>query len=294
MKHQGIIQSKQDSTNMNKCVADSNNDEIDDDDFQESASCATLRRLKLQSVIDKKICIDQWQSLQYARKLFQNSQQDLVDKHLFVGRASSSSSPIFNSSTGDDVSSSLISNDSFTSSSSSSSLKSNINNTTDFIPAPQRPKSSASSNGKQQAYGKTLVLSVSPSGSLPLDILDDESCLYALDGNDLMQCKSAFHANKKLFDSSQRIIAIKNASNHTNCDHCNKLLYPIDKIELDFARTTINLHKNCFKCCECKTTLSLDSYNSINSNLYCRAHVKTAALKRPTIGVSKHEHPNYI
>lgn len=39
------------------------------------------------------------------------------------------------------------------------------------------------------------------------------------------------------------------------CSKCKQRLYPMDKLELDFTRTRLNIHRNCFKCHICSTLL---------------------------------------
>lgn len=41
----------------------------------------------------------------------------------------------------------------------------------------------------------------------------------------------------------------------SQCSRCHKRVYPVDKMELDFTRTTLNIHRNCFKCQICSTLL---------------------------------------
>jgi len=40
-----------------------------------------------------------------------------------------------------------------------------------------------------------------------------------------------------------------------HCTRCQQRLYPVDKLELDFTKTTLNIHRNCFRCQVCSSML---------------------------------------
>jgi hypothetical protein len=54
------------------------------------------------------------------------------------------------------------------------------------------------------------------------------------------------------------------------CLACGKTVYPGDRLSVE----KVIYHKTCFRCAECKSTLSLGSYASIDSKFYCKPHFK--------------------
>lgn len=139
-------------------------------------------------------------------------------------------------------------------------------------------------------FRQTLVCSVSPTNQLNesnSDLIAQqqqtinnqtelilEHQLYPMDGEEILQCRAAFRENKriiqeqqeranKMFEQQQELMSYQtNITNDTRfesqvqiCSHCNQRLYPVDKMELDFTRTTLNIHRNCFKCHICSSML---------------------------------------
>eukprot|EP00045_Choanoeca_perplexa_P014084 m.163695 g.163695 ORF g.163695 m.163695 type:complete len:536 (-) comp16559_c0_seq1:1913-3520(-) len=54
------------------------------------------------------------------------------------------------------------------------------------------------------------------------------------------------------------------------CQVCSKAVYHMEKIEADEKI----YHKTCFKCAECKKSLSAGSYAAMNGVVYCKPHFK--------------------
>ena len=54
------------------------------------------------------------------------------------------------------------------------------------------------------------------------------------------------------------------------CSVCEKTVYPLEKIEADGKK----YHKTCFKCEQCKKTLSLGTYAALQGKFYCKPHFK--------------------
>eukprot|EP00004_Rigifila_ramosa_P000894 TRINITY_DN10906_c0_g1_i1.p1 TRINITY_DN10906_c0_g1~~TRINITY_DN10906_c0_g1_i1.p1 ORF type:complete len:298 (+),score=49.33 TRINITY_DN10906_c0_g1_i1:3-896(+) len=54
------------------------------------------------------------------------------------------------------------------------------------------------------------------------------------------------------------------------CDVCLKRVYPLERIQAD-GRV---FHNQCFRCTQCRTALTLGSYASLDSKVYCRPHFK--------------------
>lgn len=160
----------------------------------------------------------------------------------------------------------------------------------DTIKIVRRSGSSASSSNFRQ----TLVCSVSPTSqlggsNLDMSVADTNHPIYPIDGEEIIQCRAAFRENKRLIEEQQErarnILADCSSSNknrasspltggtrnfrlnrtdpsyldrsmkQSKCSRCQLRVYPVDRMELDFTRTTLNIHRNCFKCQICSTLL---------------------------------------
>lgn len=127
-----------------------------------------------------------------------------------------------------------------------------------------------------------------------------------LERDEVDSCRTAFRENKRIIEAKQQQVkkspqtmeevvdgnvtatsllisnkfsqiidqAVK--QNGISCSSCSKRLYPTDKIELDFTRLRLDIHRGCFKCRICSSLLRLETYASIDGQLYCPAHVKCA------------------
>lgn len=54
------------------------------------------------------------------------------------------------------------------------------------------------------------------------------------------------------------------------CSVCEKRLYPMEKMEFSGVR----IHKSCFRCAHCSSSLRLDSYTTSAGKMYCMPHSK--------------------
>lgn len=173
----------------------------------------------------------------------------------------------------------------------------------------RRTGSSASSIN----FRRTLVCSVSPTSQLASSqsdmsaggLADESGALYAIEGDEMRQCRAAFRQNRRLIELAQAEACQQQCQTHSgwhessahapnkpdadgaqlassslanqapgqqqqqpsarwalslnrtasNCSRCQKRLYPVDKMELDFARARLKMHRSCFKCQVCSTLL---------------------------------------
>uniref|UniRef100_A0A6G1SMT9 LIM domain-containing protein D n=2 Tax=Aceria tosichella TaxID=561515 RepID=A0A6G1SMT9_9ACAR len=202
----------------------------------------------------------------------------------------------------------------------------------------------SSSSSSSVNFGRTLVCSVSPTGQFNYSSTnrsnnnnnnldktmniheqahgpnqecdDDDLSYYAINGDEIRHCRTAFRENRRLIERAQSEAlarqretasvdlsrtgsqsTIRTSQSNTTersswadslgrrsrlpvCSRCQQKLYPVDKMELDFTRTTLNIHRNCFKCQVCSTLLRLETYASIDAKLYCPAHVKCVTPSR--------------
>lgn len=130
-------------------------------------------------------------------------------------------------------------------------------------------------------------------------VVDD---LYPMEQDEVASCRLAFRENKRLIEA--RAGCNNNYEHHDNnnslapklptskqiinCSHCQKRLYPLDCMELDFTRTRLNIHKTCFKCQICFTMLRLETYAAIDAKLYCPVHVKNGIQNACCFTNNKH------
>lgn len=119
----------------------------------------------------------------------------------------------------------------------------------------------------------------------------DTSC-YPIDGDEIRQCRAAFRENRRLIEQAQTLArkrlqeqaaetptrgsnrlsrsssqlttatdrshwadSLSRRARLPDCSHCDKKLYPLDRMELDFTRAKLNIHRNCFKCQVCSSLL---------------------------------------
>ncbi|ELU14545.1 hypothetical protein CAPTEDRAFT_114151 [Capitella teleta] len=52
------------------------------------------------------------------------------------------------------------------------------------------------------------------------------------------------------------------------CKTCGKRVYEMEKIIADKAI----YHKSCFKCCHCKSVLSMRNFASLDGEMFCKPH----------------------
>ncbi|RWS05111.1 reticulocyte-binding protein 2-like isoform X4 [Dinothrombium tinctorium] len=60
------------------------------------------------------------------------------------------------------------------------------------------------------------------------------------------------------------------------CNICGQRLYPMEKLEF----SGMKMHKNCFKCSRCCSSLRLDNYTLAAHKLYCLAHFKQLFMSK--------------
>lgn len=127
-------------------------------------------------------------------------------------------------------------------------------------------------------FRRTLVCSLSPTSQLSgsnSDLTSSDQA-YPIEGDEILQCRAAFRQNKRLIEEQQRRansplfsppspirsqwtnrfnVDYLEQSQLQRCSRCQQRLYPVDKMELDFTRATLNIHRNCFKCQICSSLL---------------------------------------
>jgi hypothetical protein len=64
--------------------------------------------------------------------------------------------------------------------------------------------------------------------------------------------------------------SMANTGGSKKCVVCEKTVYYMEKLEVDKKL----FHKQCFKCKECKKTLSAGSYASLEGQIFCKPHFK--------------------
>ncbi|KAL7726770.1 hypothetical protein ACLKA6_001490 [Drosophila palustris] len=84
--------------------------------------------------------------------------------------------------------------------------------------------------------------------------------------------KSSF--NK--FDALQKRSLIHNPQEEqlTNCRQCQKPVYKMEEIIVQFNKDKGIYHKSCMRCKDCAKQLKFDNYQSHEGNLYCTVHFK--------------------
>lgn len=129
---------------------------------------------------------------------------------------------------------------------------------------------------------RTLVCSMSPTNSEPKSgrstsqssssgVADCEpQFVYPLEQEEMQNCRTAFRRNRQLLEAKQRdsikLSEVPTLQRHIGrlefnseplhiCSFCNKKVYPVDLLELDFTKAKLNIHRSCFKCQSCSTLL---------------------------------------
>lgn len=155
--------------------------------------------------------------------------------------------------------------------------------------------SASSSNFRQTLVCSVSPTSQLGGSNLDISVAETNQPVYPIDGEEMLQCRAAFRENKRLIEEQQeraRNISAdctspnkhralspltggaQSASGTRNfrlnrtdpsyldrsvqqskCSRCKLRVYPVDRMELDFTRTTLNIHRNCFKCQICSTLL---------------------------------------
>lgn len=267
-------------------------EEEDDGDYcPEPASVSTLRRLKMNTFKDIMVCEKNHESMEAARRLFDELARNGPKNKLAQSRNSSL-----------DSSSSDYKNMDLSPTGSKDSSEQREGDSAGYEMKILRRSGSSISNSN--SFRQTLVCSVSPidkrsdNGSLSeVGYYESPHPLYPINGEEIKHCQTAFRENKRLIEEQQVAAAkllneerttttscansIINGNNNSSinnscygsgrwirfnrefleqasqskCSRCNHRVYPTDKIELDFTRTKLNIHRNCFKCQICSTLL---------------------------------------
>lgn len=246
----------------------------------EMASSSTLRRLKRDTFEDVLVCEQSRESTASAKRLFDSL---IRQSSTISGRNGRFSAPLSRTNDGrlgkksGSLSSQGEQDDEDVDEEILMAHKRSQNQDLFDVKLVRRSGSSASSCNFRQ----TLVCSVSPTNQHQSEeSLQDQNQVYPINDDEIVQCRQAFRENKRLIqekttnfatiktDSSMSLSAMQN--NQTKllnadhfqkhiqalcCSHCNKRLYPVDKMELDFTKTKLNIHRNCFKCQICSSML---------------------------------------
>ncbi|XP_014225437.1 uncharacterized protein LOC106651448 isoform X10 [Trichogramma pretiosum] len=69
----------------------------------------------------------------------------------------------------------------------------------------------------------------------------------------------------------------QNGDANPNCRSCGKVVFQMEQTKAE----GLVWHKNCFRCCQCSKQLSVDSYESHESTLYCKPHFKELFQPKP-------------
>jgi len=67
-----------------------------------------------------------------------------------------------------------------------------------------------------------------------------------------------------------RFVQEQAANQAEECSICGKRLYPLEKLEFN----GVKLHKTCFKCTHCSSSLRIENYTFAGGKFYCIAHFK--------------------
>lgn len=248
----------------------------------EAASTSTLRRLKMNTFKDVMVCERNRESMEAARRLF--------DELARNGPTSSSSSNRRNSRNNSlESSTNCYANRDLFPLESESIVEQQLQQEPYDMKIEPRSGSSISNSN---SFRQTLVCSVSPI-SQHSDEMRSNQCFephpaYPINGDEIKQCQTAFRENRRLIEeqqvrAKQRTIEEQQTScndsisansscynsgswirfnkefleqsSQSKCSRCDRRVYPVDKMELDFTRTKLNIHRACFKCQICSTLL---------------------------------------
>ncbi|XP_053203239.1 uncharacterized protein LOC128387949 isoform X2 [Panonychus citri] len=82
---------------------------------------------------------------------------------------------------------------------------------------------------------------------------------------------------------------VNEANVSEDCSVCGKRLYPMEKVEFN----EMKLHKNCFKCSHCFSSLRLENYTLAAGKFYCIVHFKQLFMSKGNydegFGVEQHK-----
>lgn len=253
----------------------------------ESASVSTLRKLKMNTFKDIMVCEENHEAMEAARRLFDELARNgpkIQPAQSRNGSLDSSSSNYRNrnlSPAGSKDSSEQQEGDSAYDMKILRRSGSSISNSNSFrqtLVCSVSPIDKRSDNGSLSEVGYY-----------------ESHPLYPIDGEEIKHCQTAFRENKRLIEERQKRAKLLNEERSTTtscansiingnnnssinscyasgrwirfnrefleqasqskCSRCNHRVYPTDKIELDFTRTKLNIHRNCFKCQICSTLL---------------------------------------
>lgn len=240
----------------------------------ESASTEKLRQLKLNALEDVSVCEQSRDSLQAAKRLF----SDLAARELDREHPRLTMSPSSQTSRLSDGASQIL--DLAT---DSESYNEDTGGRVDYFGA--AINCDCGYDYTSSLRRRTLICSLSPtnseaksgdSSSLKGDF--ESQIYYPLELDEVRVCREAFRKNKhlmqqleresKTFAQSTRFLPTTKSANKLSnfalpettdsqsfCSNCSQRVYPVDRLELDFARTTLNIHRSCFKCQVCSSLL---------------------------------------
>ncbi|XP_034481604.1 DNA ligase 1 [Drosophila innubila] len=91
---------------------------------------------------------------------------------------------------------------------------------------------------------------------------------------DALQKRSLIHVRSSDSSKAQEIFSNPQDEQQTNCRQCNRPVYKMEEIIVQFKGDKGIYHKTCLRCKDCAKQLKFDNYQSHEGNLYCNVHFK--------------------
>ncbi|CAN8011874.1 unnamed protein product [Ixodes pacificus] len=88
--------------------------------------------------------------------------------------------------------------------------------------------------------------------------------------------KATLETNKEARPKVKRFKGFSGTPKTDVCSICSKRLYPMERMEA----SGLTMHKNCFRCIQCRCILRLENYADSCGTLYCGAHYKQLFLAK--------------
>ncbi|CAN8029572.1 unnamed protein product [Ixodes persulcatus] len=88
--------------------------------------------------------------------------------------------------------------------------------------------------------------------------------------------KATFETTKEARPNVKRFEGFSGTPKTDVCSICSKRLYPMERMEA----SGFTMHKNCFRCSQCRCILRLGNYADSCGTLYCGAHYKQLFLAK--------------
>ncbi|XP_046868496.1 LIM domain and actin-binding protein 1 isoform X3 [Drosophila willistoni] len=91
---------------------------------------------------------------------------------------------------------------------------------------------------------------------------------------DALQKRNLIHVRSSDSSKAQKVFSNSDTEKRSNCRQCDKPVYKMEEVVIQFKGDKDIYHKTCLRCKDCSKQIKFDNYQSHEGNLYCNIHFK--------------------